>query len=169
VVGGGMFGFFPATAAMFSVSRKWVIGERDIPIIKAFWGYFKKDFIQTNILGYVLIFIGIFLYFDLKISLKSDLLFFRFLTFTFLIFFILYFVILLYVFPIHAHYKFRVLEYIKYSLIMALAKPLQTIMMVVSFLAIVLIIRFSPILVLFLAGGLISITLTSVSMRSFLK
>ena len=37
MLGLGVFGFMPATTALFSVTRKWIMGKTDIPIFKTFW------------------------------------------------------------------------------------------------------------------------------------
>ncbi len=39
-----LFGFMPATVAMFTVIRKWLMGETDIPVFKTFFASFKKRF-----------------------------------------------------------------------------------------------------------------------------
>ncbi len=49
LLGLGIFGFFPATAAMFVVIRKWLSSEQDIPVFKTFWNAFKTEFIKINI------------------------------------------------------------------------------------------------------------------------
>ncbi len=36
LLGLGLFGLFPATAAMFAVVRKWINGEKDIPVFHVF-------------------------------------------------------------------------------------------------------------------------------------
>lgn len=42
LVGLIVFGFFPATVALFTVCRKWVLGDRDVPIFSTFWSAYKK-------------------------------------------------------------------------------------------------------------------------------
>lgn len=43
-----LFGFFPATAAMFSVVRKWIMGETDVRVFKEFWQTYRKEFWKSN-------------------------------------------------------------------------------------------------------------------------
>src|SRR5690625_362565 len=59
-----VFGLFPATVSMFAVTRKWVMGDTEIPIFKTFWASYKTEFKQANIVGYIILVIGFFLYFD---------------------------------------------------------------------------------------------------------
>ena len=44
------FTFFPATAAMFSVARKWVTGDADVPLFRSFFRYFKENY-KVSLLG----------------------------------------------------------------------------------------------------------------------
>jgi uncharacterized membrane protein YesL len=66
VVGLLLLGFFPATASMFAVLRKWLMGDTDIQVFKSFWGFYKKDFIKTNMIGYFVVIIGLILYMDYR-------------------------------------------------------------------------------------------------------
>src|SRR5690625_1995366 len=36
-----IFGFMPATVALFSVTRKWVMGDMDVPVFSTFWGTYR--------------------------------------------------------------------------------------------------------------------------------
>src|SRR5690606_20734708 len=38
------FVFFPATAAMFSVVRKWVMGDPDVPLLKSYFRAYKENY-----------------------------------------------------------------------------------------------------------------------------
>ena len=44
MLGIGVFGFMPATTALFSVTRKWIMGKTDIPIFKTFWQAYRGEF-----------------------------------------------------------------------------------------------------------------------------
>ncbi len=43
------FTLFPSTAAMFTVARKWVMGEEDVPLFKTFFRGFKENYKQSMI------------------------------------------------------------------------------------------------------------------------
>lgn len=49
-----VFGFFPATIAMFTVVRKWVLKETDISVFNTFWFAYKKEFFKGNFLGFII-------------------------------------------------------------------------------------------------------------------
>src|SRR5690625_821087 len=48
------FIFIPATVAMFAVTRKWVMKEIDIPIIRSFWSYYKENYLRSMLGGLIL-------------------------------------------------------------------------------------------------------------------
>src|SRR5690625_6922967 len=62
ILGLGIFGIFPATIALFAVTRKWVMGDRDIPVFSTFWQTFRKEFLKSTLLGWVLFVIGYMIY-----------------------------------------------------------------------------------------------------------
>ncbi|SDB84267.1 Uncharacterized membrane protein YesL [Pelagirhabdus alkalitolerans] len=51
VVGLGIFGFMPATVALFRSVREWIKGETDLPLFRSFLIYYKTDFISSNLIG----------------------------------------------------------------------------------------------------------------------
>lgn len=118
-----LFGIFPATAALYAVARKWKKGSEDIPIFRTFWEAYRKEFIKANILGYIMVAIGYFLYWDfniidhfegmtaiiMSIILSSISVFFAFTG--------------LFLFPVLVHYKMNTVQYIKNSVIVSLAYP----------------------------------------------
>lgn len=63
-----VFGVMPATTAMFTVIRKWMEDDNDIPVFQTFLASYKTHFLKSNALGTFLVAIGIFLYIDMKIS-----------------------------------------------------------------------------------------------------
>lgn len=169
VAGLGIFGFFPATTAMFGVVRRWILGESDLPVFKTFWSYFKQDFKQANLLGLILVVLGAFLYFDLKFFQNNSHPAFGLISMFFIILLFLYFIVLLNIFPIFVHYDFKLLNYIKYSLILAIGRPLQTVMMILGFIAVYILLVSFPGLTIFFSGSLLSIVLMWISSLSFPK
>src|SRR5699024_2545393 len=92
-------GFFPATAGVYTVTRKWVEGDPDVPIFRTFFDVYKSIFVQINGLGYVMAFVGAFLTYDFIIFKKLVgsffihvfLLFFSFCIYFFGFFFFIFF------------------------------------------------------------------------------
>lgn len=163
-----VFGFFPATAAMFAVTRKWVMGESEEPIFKTFWNSYKKDFIQSNLIGLILLVLGFFLYFDLKFA-QSQQGILSLLRFFFLGLLFFYFIMTLYIFPVFSHYKLKTFGYIRYSFIIAIGRPVQTFLMIVGSVIVYYLLTSIPGLIPFFSGSLISIVLMWGAAQSFPK
>lgn len=51
LAGAVVFGLAPATAAMFAVTRQWVMGNTDIPVFQTFFQTFKKEWAKSSVLG----------------------------------------------------------------------------------------------------------------------
>src|SRR5690625_3722809 len=142
LVGIIIFGFFPATTGMFSVIRKWVQGKSDIPIFLTFWSTYKKEFLKSNLLGFILSLIGYILYIDFTFLRQGVDGFLQFTYYPLLIVILLYMLVLLYVFPVFVHYEVNIFQVCKNAfLLMTMSKnafllmvmsPLITIMMIVG-------------------------------------
>ncbi|GAA3329844.1 hypothetical protein GCM10020331_079970 [Ectobacillus funiculus] len=62
-----MFGFMPATVALFTIVRKWLMKEIDIPIWRTFLTVYKKmNSEKSNILGLILAVGGALIYVDFQ-------------------------------------------------------------------------------------------------------
>lgn len=168
IAGLGVFGFFPSTAAMFAVTRKWMMGETEEPIFRTFWKAYKKDFVQVNLIGLILLMIGFFLYFDLRFA-QAQQGFVAILRYFFLGLLFFYFIMTLYIFPVFSHYKLKTIEYIKYAFIIAIGKPVQTFLMIAGSIVIYYLLRFIPGLIPLFSGSLISVVLMWGAARSFPK
>ncbi len=167
VLGLVVFGFMPATTAMFSVIRKWVEEDLDIPIFQNFYKTYKTHFLKSNIIGVIIIGIGLFLYFDIKISkqaiqsmpLHSILLLLSF----------FYFIMLLYLFPVFVRYNLKSVLYFKQSFFLALARPLETIAMIISLVILYYLFSFLPVLLVFAGAPLIAYPLMWFAYRAFMQ
>lgn len=58
------FVLFPATSALFSVVRKWVMGDVDVPLLKTFWRGYKSNYKQSMFGGLVIVPLWIIFAFD---------------------------------------------------------------------------------------------------------
>src|SRR5690625_608444 len=119
-------GFFPSTTAMFSVVRRWINEEHDIPIFRTFWQTYKADFVKANILGYILFIIGFILYIDLQVLGNNDSIFHSLLNFIILGLFLIYIVTFIYIFPLFAHIDMKVFHYFKWSIVIGVTNPIFT-------------------------------------------
>ncbi|MFC4617707.1 YesL family protein [Camelliibacillus cellulosilyticus] len=154
IAGIGVFGLFPATAAMFAVIRKRILGDRDLPTFKTFMAHFKSDFLKVNAIGYTMAAIGCFLYFDLYITrhgIHSMVLYFLLLILGFF-----YLITVLYLFPVFVHYELKMSHYLKQSFLIAIIRPFETIGCLVILLVFYYLFLFFPILLIFLGAPLIA-------------
>lgn len=132
IVGLVVFGTFPATIAMFAVVRKWVMGETDIPVFQTFWKSYRTEFLKGNLLCYLLLAVGYFLYLDLQYVRLQEGLLFQILSYSILSLTFLYLVILLYVLPMFVHFNTKTFQYVKWSLIIGVTHPVLTVIMAVA-------------------------------------
>ncbi|HET7616371.1 MAG TPA: DUF624 domain-containing protein, partial [Bacillales bacterium] len=60
-----VFGFGPATNAMFALMRKWLLyPEEDVPVWKTFYRIYRSEFVRSNVLTSIVFLLGVILYFD---------------------------------------------------------------------------------------------------------
>ncbi|MBM7094974.1 DUF624 domain-containing protein [Bacillus sp. H-16] len=147
-----LLGFFPATAALFAVLRRLIMEDEDQDIFKLFFINFKAEFVKSNLIGYLFLIVGIFLYIDLRVlqTLDNNLLQLTLASITFVIS-VVYLLMLLYIFPIFVHFNFKFWEYPKRALILAIARPFQTIFMITG-LAVVLFLYINFMVLIFIFG-----------------
>lgn len=147
-----VFGIFPATAALFSIIHRWFVDDYEVPIFRNFWVTYKKQFFKANGLGMILTVIGFFLYWDIKISqhlIQS----FYFHAVLLAVFFV-FFVVVLYFFTILDRYELKFFQYFKQTFLIAIARPLESIAMVVSLILLSYVFYYVPVLFFFAGAGI---------------
>lgn len=132
ILGLGFLGLFPSFSATFTIARKWVNGETDIPVVKTFWQYYKKDFVKSNLLGYLLSVVGYVLYLDFVFLTVSPSKAVYLLTIPFVLIAFIFTLTLLYVFPVFVYYDMKLFQVLKSSFFMMLLNPLQTLIMIIG-------------------------------------
>ncbi|MED2943404.1 YesL family protein [Bacillus swezeyi] len=166
LAGAVVFGLAPATAAMFAVTRQWVMGNTDIPVFQTFFQTFKKEWAKSSVLGLILSSIALLLYVDFNIAAV----YFHDQPAVFSIFislFIIYAIILLYTFPIDVHFEMKRTEVLKYSFMIGFSRPLITFLMIFSALGMALLTLFHVTFLLFFSGSALSLILTKLAFRAF--
>lgn len=156
LVGLLFFGVLPATTAMFAVVRKWIDGDRDIPIFKTFWQSYRKEFIKINLLGYGILIVGYLLTIEFQILRSQEHISYIIASFGVVGLFIIYFIILLYIFPIFVHFKLKPLEYIKWAFVIGIGHPFLTLFLFGVIIALVYLTFITIPALLFFFGGSIS-------------
>jgi uncharacterized membrane protein YesL len=144
-----VFGISPATVAMFTIIRKWIMGESDIPVFQTFWNSYKKEFLKSNGVGFVLAISVYIIFIDLN-YIKLD-------TVIQIPLYLIIFAIImtiLYIFPVYVHYNVTFLQLFKNAFFIMMVNPLSTIMMLIGFVALFFVMKFLPALVFFFGGSL---------------
>ena len=154
VLGLGIFGFMPATVALFTVTRKWVMGDRDVPVFKTFWQTYRKEFFKSTLFGVILFVIGYIIYIDL-VLLPTDGIFIV-LRGGIFICGLLYAIVLLYIFPIYVHYDWKKRLYLKYALLVGASHPHYTLLILIGIVALYYIIITIPGLIPFFSVSVLA-------------
>jgi uncharacterized membrane protein YesL len=124
------FTLFPATAAMFTVARKWVSGEGDVPLLKTFFRGYKENYVQSMAGGLVYVLIAVILYVNYRFYLTQPGSL-RLLSVLFITFSIIVIVSLFNFFSILAHLHMKTLSIIKNALLITIGNPIASVTLIV--------------------------------------
>jgi uncharacterized membrane protein YesL len=163
-----IFGIVPATVAMFSIIQKWFMCEQ-VPVFQTFSETYRKEFVQSNLVGWLLLLVGFFLYIDLIFITSLEGTLFTVLTFVLITISFFYISVILYFFPIYVHYQLNKFEYIKYAFIMSLSYPHLTCLMLLGLFIVSIILLAFPVFLPFFMGSAASVVITMVVYKTFRK
>lgn len=162
-----VFGFFPATVAMFATIRSFIREDISLPLVQTFWLHFKANVVRS--LGYgllttVIIVIGVvdIVYIQEIEALDSTLIHIP--IYLFLIFSSL---TLLYLFPVYVHFDWPFFQTIKQAFLIMLIHPIQTLLMVISIAMSLYLMTFVPGLLFFFGGSFIALLISSITQHIF--
>ncbi|MBO1511180.1 YesL family protein [Metabacillus bambusae] len=168
VMGLFLLGIFPATAAMFTVIRKWMLKEQ-VSVFHTFKKSYRKEFTDANILGWLLLLIGIFIYIDFVFLTVMNGIIFTILLFVLISVTFIYLSIVLYIFPVFVHFKLKKLEYVKYAFIISLSYPHHTILMLLGTIVLIAVFITFPMLFPFIVVSSFGCLTMYISKRVFQK
>lgn len=169
LIGLVIFGFGPSTVAMYTVFRKWSMGENDVPVFTTFWESYRKDFLKANALGIVILAIGYMLYVNLNyfelqgawISVIS-----RYLL---LIAAAIYGIMAIYIFPLFVHYENKFFIYFKNSILVAIYHPIRTVYVIAACVTLYYLFSVIPVFIFLLGASLTSMVIMWIVYRTFLR
>ncbi|RSL35322.1 DUF624 domain-containing protein [Salibacterium salarium] len=162
-------GIFPSTTAMFTIVRDWVRGEHDKPIFSTFWATYKKEFSRSNLLGSIVLIIGIILYVDYFYFLNMQGAIGTAMSILFITTAVLYLMLVSFLFPVLAHYDFKTIDYIKYSFIVGASYPLHTFYIVLSVGVVLYATVVFPVILVFFSGSFLSLLIMRFAYTAFEK
>ncbi|MCM3705598.1 MULTISPECIES: YesL family protein [Cytobacillus] len=167
VAGLVVFGFMPATVSLFTIVRKWQMKETDVPLWNTFLSTYKREFIKSNLLGFMLnIWTGIILldwHFVKGLEGSIQMVFFV----PLLIISVLYFCTLMHIFPLYVHYDLGVTEYIKNSCLLGILKLHMSLILTASAGSIIILFLYSPAFIPFFSAVSVSWILMFGGMYNF--
>lgn len=169
ILGLVLLGLFPATAATFAISRKWVNGETDIPVVKTFWKYYKKEFVTSNLLGYILSIVAYILYLDFVFLTVSPSNAVYLLTIPFVLIAFIFTLTVLYAFPVFVYYDMKLFQVLKSSFFIMLLHPLQTLTMVIGCLGLIVILWTFQAFSIFFGPAVLAIIIMMPAHKAFQK
>ncbi|MCL6587611.1 MAG: YesL family protein [Anoxybacillus sp.] len=162
-------GIAPASVSLFTVMRKWLTGQEDIPVFQTFFSTYKKEFWRANVLGCVLgtgasiLFLD-FLYMTHVSRILQPIILALLLTIA-----MFYFIICIYIFPVYTHYHLRIVQYIKHSFFIGIANPAITSMIIMSVILLCLLFVYIPAIIPFYGVSLCSFIVMKGTLECFRK
>jgi len=146
-------GLSPATVAMFTVMRKWMMGESDIPVFQTFWATFKKEFLRSTGLGIVVALLTGLIFIDLS-YMKID--HSNFLQLTHIPLYLLILAIIMtvfYIFPVYVHYNVTFIQLFKNAFFIMLVNPISNLVMLIGVAAAIYVMSVLPGLLFFFGAS----------------
>jgi uncharacterized membrane protein YesL len=162
------FTLFPATSALFTVARKWVMGEGDVPLLKTFFKGYKENYLQSITGGLIYTLIAVTLWINYRFYLDKQSLLQIMALFITLIG-IIWFVSLFHFFSFVTHYHMKLFQLIKNSILITIVRPVTSVLLVMTNIFIVYISTKFTFLIPFFMGSLIAFTSFWFFYRIFLK
>jgi uncharacterized membrane protein YesL len=127
--GAGVLGLFPATAALFAVIRKWLLGEEELPVFRTFWQFYRADWIRMNGLMLIYSVMGWGLILDIRLVRGWEGWAQPWVIFFLMFALLIYLLSLLHLFPLYVHYRLKLHDYVLQAFRIALSRPLESALM----------------------------------------
>jgi uncharacterized membrane protein YesL len=169
LVGLVVLGLFPATISMFTVIRKWILGEGDIPILRTFWTTYKSEFLRSNGLGLLIAIVSGIIVLDLVFMKNLGNGFTNAIQIPLYMFMFAVVMTTFYLFPIYVHYELKLIQMIKNSFFMMLINPLENLVMIAGIVAMSFVVKFIPGLGFFFGGSLCAAIIMASGYLAFSK
>ncbi|MED5019676.1 DUF624 domain-containing protein [Paenibacillus chibensis] len=149
------FTLFPATAALFAVVRKWVMGDPDVKIFSLFFRSYKENYKQSMIGGifYVLLLVIMLVDYTVYMTQLSNL---QIIGIVMLVLLIVLFVSLFNFFSMIVHYHMGILQILKNAVLITIIRPLRVITTVLGSVVVLFVGSKYPAIIFIFGGSLIA-------------
>lgn len=125
------FTLIPASAAMFGVARKWVMGDTDVPLFKTYFANYKQNYKQSMLGGLLFLLIG-FLIVNSILFYSGSSGAMSWISMLFISFSVVYAAAFLNFLCLTVHFHMKLKDLIKNSFIMTLGQPVTSIGMLLT-------------------------------------
>ncbi|GAB2557611.1 YesL family protein [Gracilibacillus alcaliphilus] len=164
-----VFGLFPATVAMFTIIRKWLMGTIQEWDFRMFWDIYKQEFWKSNRIGAVFFVVFFLSYVNIQYMNYYETGFHQMIKVPLMVVMIVLAVAMLYVIPVYVHYQVSLKEVFKYSFYLMLIHPIYNIGMLISLGISLLMMLFLPNAVFFFLGSLTAYIIMRTCLHVFTK
>ncbi|MDY7220684.1 YesL family protein [Halalkalibacterium halodurans] len=165
-VGLFVFSFFPATAALFTIARKWVLGERHFPVARTYYESFKSYFFRANLYGWMMAVIGGVLYLNYQVMTVSGMDVGPVIVFAYLTVVVIYLLALISLPVVFVHFQGAFLETFKKTLLFVIGRIHLSLLFLVIAGSVVYLSLTIPTLILFFSGSVLAYVLMWFFVRS---
>ncbi|GGG15441.1 YesL family protein [Paenibacillus abyssi] len=150
------FTFFPATAALYAVVRKWVMGDTDVPLFKTYFKGYKENYVQSMFGGILYTLLYTIMFVDYRVYL-NELNSLQILSFIFIGLIFLLFVSMFNYFSMMVHYHMKTFQLLKNAILITIGKPFRSLSTVIISGAIVFFSMQFTFLIPFFMGSMIAL------------
>lgn len=167
-IGGlGVFGWAPATAALFAVLRNQFMSKGDARAFKLFLAVYRKEFIKANLIGLFIVVGAFSLYASIQTLPYLHQYGVILLGTIFIIFSVLFLVLCLFIFPVFSHYDTSLLNCFRYALLLGISHLHYCLLMIVGIVITYILFHSFPGLLLFYAISLPSACIIIIALNAF--
>lgn len=130
------FTMFPATSALFTLVRKWIIGDADVPIIKTYFVSYKKTYVQSMVVGimYSLLFVVEYIGYNFYANQEN---FAQVLSSLYIAFIFVTILSVFLFFCLQAHLYMKTFALLKNAILLSIGRPFTSLSIIVTNMAIV--------------------------------
>ncbi|MFC0469038.1 YesL family protein [Halalkalibacter kiskunsagensis] len=167
LLGGIVLGIFPATASLFAITRSWLKGELDRPVVREYHTYYKQNFWKVNGLGWIYLLVGIFLAFDLYLVTQLKGVIALFSSIVIIVFILIYLFSFLYLFSYYVHFNQTFKNYLVQPFYITIVSFKQNLLIAIGLTLVGYLVYQLPGLILFTLGVMSAYWVMKVSLNRF--